>query len=123
MKNHKFHLSILFLGLLLTTLLAGCTSETEEYVQGYWYRGNAHFMDEWYFDAGKFSHKSEVFHGDPNITSGRYRVLEFADDRLVIEMYDIDLSFGDETQQIAIKINKGTDTIRISSQDYDRTLP
>lgn len=123
MKNHKFHLSILILGLLLTTLLAACTSETEEYVQGYWYRGNAHFMDQWYFDAGNFSHKSEVYHGDPNVTSGRYRVLEFADDRLVIELYDIDLSFGDETQQITIKIDTIADTIRISSQDYERTLP
>jgi hypothetical protein len=123
MKNHKFHLSIIILGLLLTALLAACTSETEEYVQGYWYRGNAHFMDQWYFDAGNFSRKSEVFHGDPNITSGRYRVLEFADDRLVLELYDIDLSFGDETQQITIKIDTTADTIRISSQDYERTLP
>jgi len=123
MKKYKFPLSILFSVLMLTALLAACTSETEEYVQGYWYRGNAHFMDEWYFDAGNFSHKSEVFHGDPNITSGRYRVLEFADDRLVIELYDIDLSFGDETQQITIKIDTAADTIRISGQDYERTLP
>ena len=58
MKNRIFHLTFLFPGFLLLALLAACTSETEEYIQGYWYRGNAHFMDQWYFDAGTFQHKS-----------------------------------------------------------------
>jgi len=106
MNNIKYRISLVFLGFILVILLAGCISETEEYVQGYWYRGNAHFMDQWFFDRGLFNHKSEVFHGDPDVTSGRYRVLEFTDSSLVLELFDID-----------------SDTIRIRSQDYERTLP
>lgn len=108
---------------MLLSLLAGCISETEEYIQGYWYRGNAHFMDQWYFESGLFQHKSEVYHGDPIITAGRYRVLEFTDDSLVLELYDIELSFGDEIQQMNIKIDPESDTIRVRTQIFERSLP
>ena len=86
-------------------------------------RGNAHFMDQWYFEQGIFKHKTEVYHGSPIVTSGRYRVLEFSEDSLVLELYDIDLSFGDEIQQVTIKIDLESDTIRTRSQIYERTLP
>ena len=123
MINIKCRISLIFLGLLLVILLAGCISETEEYIQGYWYRGNAHFMDQWYFESGLFQHKSEVYHGDPVITAGRYRVLEFTDDRLVLELYDIELSFGDEIQQMTIKIDPELDTIQVRTQIFERSLP
>jgi hypothetical protein len=123
MKNRNFHLTFLFPGFLLLALLAACTSETEEYIQGYWYRGNAHFMDQWYFDAGTFQHKSEVFNGSPNITSGLYRVLEFTEDSLLLELYDMGQSFGDDTHQITIQIDFDTDTIHLSRQTYSRILP
>ena len=123
MINIKCRISLIFLGLLLVILLAGCISETEEYIQGYWYRGNAHFMDQWYFESGLFQHKSEVYHGDPVITAGRYRVLEFTDDRLVLELYDIELSFGDEIQQVNINIDPESDTIRVRTQIFERSLP
>ena len=123
MKNKKISLSILILMSMLLSLLAGCISETEEYIQGYWYRGNAHFMDQWYFESGLFQHKSEVYHGDPIITAGRYRVLEFTDDSLVLELYDIELSFGDEIQQMNIKIDPESDTIRVRTQIFERSLP
>jgi hypothetical protein len=123
MNNFKYRISLLILGILMVTLLSACISETEEYLQGYWYQGNAHFMDQWYFDRGIFNHKMEVFHGDPDITSGKYRVLEFDEDSLLIELYDIDLSFGDETHQINVKIDLETDTVRISRETYERALP
>jgi hypothetical protein len=123
MNIQKFHCPILILSLLLVILLAACTSETEVFIQGYWYRGNAHFMDQWYFEQGIFKHKTEVYHGSPIVTSGRYRVLEFSEDSLVLELYDIDLSFGDEIQQVTIKIDLESDTIRTRSQIYERTLP
>ena len=123
MNNQKFHRSILILSLLLVILLAACTSETEDFIQGYWYRGNVHFMDQWYFEQGIFKHKTEVYHGSPIVTSRRYRVLEFSEDSLVLELYDIDLSFGDEIQQVTIKIDLESDTVRVRSQIYERTLP
>ncbi|HUV28203.1 MAG TPA: hypothetical protein VMW34_12640 [Anaerolineales bacterium] len=80
-------------------------------------------MDQWYFEQGIFKHKMEVYYGSPIVTSGRYRVLEFSEDSLVLELYDIDLSFGDEIQQVTIKIDLESDTIRTRSQIYERTLP
>ena len=50
-------------------------------------------------------------------------MLEFSEDSLVLELYDIDLSFGDEIQQVTIKIDLESDTIRTRSQIYERTLP
>ena len=123
MNKLQTRFPLLILGFLLMFLFSGCISDTEEYIQGYWYRGNAHFMDQWYFESGLFQHKSEVYHGDPVITAGRYRVLEFTDESLVLELYEIDLSFGDEIQQINVKIDNDLDTIRIHSQDYERSLP
>ena len=123
MKNKIISPSILILMFMLVSLLSGCISETEEYIQGYWYRGNAHFMDQWYFESGLFQHKSEVYHGDPIITAGRYRVLEFTDDSLVLELYDIELSFGDEIQQVNINIDPESDTIRVRTQIFERSLP
>ena len=59
-------------------------------------------MDQWFFDQGRFSHKTEVYHGDPNISTGRYHVIDYQENRLTLELFDIELSFGDERQQIVI---------------------
>ena len=80
-------------------------------------------MDQWYFEAGIFNHKMEVYHGSPVITSGHYRVLENTEDSLVLELYDIDLSFGDEIQQVNVNLDWDSDTISIRSQVYQRSLP
>jgi hypothetical protein len=121
-KMHKRKTFVL-IALLLIIFLAGCMSETEQYIQGYWYRGNAHFMDQWQFDRGSFSHISEVVQGDPNTTSGHYQVVDLQDDRLTLELYDLDLTFGDERQQIVITLHPDSDTVQIRSQIFDRILP
>jgi hypothetical protein len=115
--------TFVLIALLLIIFLAGCMSETEQYIQGYWYRGNAHFMDQWQFDRGSFSHISEVVQGDPNTTSGHYQVVDLQDDRLTLELYDLDLTFGDERQQIVITLHPDSDTVQIRSQIFDRILP
>lgn len=123
MINLNFPRSLLLLSLLLLIFMVACTSENEDFIQGYWYRGNAHFMDEWVFDRGRFSHKSEVFHGSPEITAGRYQVIDNQEDSVTLELFDIQLSFGDERQQIVIKLDWESDTIRIRAQTFERILP
>lgn len=123
MTNLDFRRSLLLLSLLQIIFLAGCSSENEGFIQGYWYRGNAHFMDQWFFDRGRFSHKTEVYHGDPNITSGRYQVIDSQDNSLTLELFDIELSFGDERQQVVIKLDWDSDTIHTRGQNYERVLP
>jgi hypothetical protein len=118
-----FRKSFLLLSLMLIFFLVGCSSENEDFIQGYWYRGNAHFMDQRFFDRGRFSHKTEVYHGDPNITAGRYQVIDNQDNSLTLELFDIELSFGNERQQIVIKLDWDSDTIRTRGQNYERVLP
>lgn len=124
LMSNRFRRKVLIvIGILLVSLLAGCMSETEQYIQGYWYRGNVHFMDQWYFDRGTFSHISEVFRDDPNTTSGHYQVIDLQDNRLTLEFYDLDRSFGDERQQVVITLHPESDTVQIRSQIFERILP
>jgi hypothetical protein len=123
MINLNYQRSLLLLSLLVLMFMVACTSENEDFIQGYWYRGNTHFMDEWVFDQGRFSHKSEVFHGSPEITTGRYQVIDIQEDSVTLELFDIALSFGDERQQVVIKQDSESDTNRIRAQNFERVLP
>lgn len=123
MNNLNLPRLLFILSVLLLIFMVACTSENEDFIQGYWYRGNVHFMDEWIFDRGRFSHKSEVFHGDPEITTGRYQVIDNQEDSVTLELFDIQLSFGDERQQIVIKPDWESDTINIRAQTFERVLP
>jgi hypothetical protein len=123
MINFDIRKSFVILIFLLSIFLVGCTTEEEDFIQGYWYRGNVHFMDQWFFDRGTFVHKSEVFHGSPNILSGRYQVIDSDAESITLELFDLDLTFGDEHQQITIKLDRDSDLVHIRSQDFERILP
>ena len=114
---------LLILGLLLIIFLTGCSNESEQFVQGYWYRGDVHFMDQWYFDRGTYDHQMGVFDGNTIRSRGRYNVLDFQEDSLILELDDEGLSFNDERPQIVIKLNWESDTIRIRGETFERILP
>jgi hypothetical protein len=119
----KNRIALVLLSVLLLIFLAGCMSETETFIQGYWYRGNVHFMDQWFFDRGNFNHIGGVI-GDNEINSaGLYHILDLQDDRITLELDDKSLSFNDERTQIVIKLDRESDTISIRSQIYERILP
>jgi hypothetical protein len=119
----KFRSYLIILNLFLLIFLAGCVSETETFIQGYWYRGDVHFMDQWVFDRGNFNHIAGVFDGNEIRSSGLYHVLDFQDDSITLELDDKSLSFNDERPQIVIKLDRESDTIRIRSETYERILP
>ena len=123
MVKMKFRSSLIILILLLTILLVGCMSEPETFIQGYWYRGDVHFMDQWYFDRGTFSLRAGVFDGNTRVSTGSYQVLDVQDDRLMLELDDESISFFDERPQIVIKLDRESDTVRIRSKIYERILP
>ena len=123
MGNLKIRHLLILLNLLLLIFLAGCISESEEFIQGYWYRGNVHFMDQWYFDRGFFRHETGIIIGHPDTDTGRYLVLEFSDDSLILELDNTNLSYGDERPQFVIKLDRESDTISIRSQIYERVIP
>jgi hypothetical protein len=123
MLSPRYKRSLSLLSLLLFLFLVACTSENEDFIQGYWYRGNVHFMDQWLFDQGRFSHEFGATLGGFNNITGRYQVIDVQDDSVTLELFDMPLSFGDERTQIGIKLDWESDTIRIRSQTFDRIIP
>lgn len=110
----------ILLGLVLLIFLLGCSTETEDFIQGKWYRGDLHFADEWYFDRGRFEHVFSLTASNPVLQNGRYQVLEVRDDGLIIELFDVSASFGDERRDIKVTIDWENDSIRIMGRDYYR---
>ena len=59
-----------------------------------------------------------VFDGNTIRSTGRYNVLDFQEDSLILELEDEGLSFNDERLQIVIKLNWESDTIQIRGETY-----
>jgi hypothetical protein len=111
------------LSFFLPIFLVGCGIETEQFIQGYWYRGDVHFMDQWYFDRGSYDHQMGVFDGNTIRSTGGYQVIDYDEDTLTLELVEIGSSFNDERSQIIITVNRDSDTIRIRGKTYERVLP
>lgn len=105
---------------MLLFSLSGCSTESEDFIQGQWYRGDLHFADEWYFDRGNFEHVFSLTLSNPVLQSGRYQVLEVQEDGLIIELFDVVASFGDDRRDIKVIIDWENDSIRILGKDYYR---
>lgn len=120
-KLLNYRCIVFLLGLVLLTSLTGCSNESENFIQGQWQRGNLHFADEWYFDRGNFEHILSLTASHPVLQTGRYRVLEVQEDGLIIELFDVTASFGDDRQDIKVAIDWENDSIRILGKDYYRT--
>lgn len=121
--NPHYRKLLVVFSFVLLIFLGGCISESEQYIQGYWQGGDVHYADTWYFERGNFSHQIRSTINTANPTTGRYQVLDSQEDSITLELYDIDLAFGDERNQIEIKLDPQKDTIRIRNQVYERFLP
>ncbi len=92
---------------------AGSAELTEGYLQGTWRAAgetpdrHAWFL-EWTFDNGRFKQM-----GYPPITQeGKYRLIAAEGDKLTIELFDQNGTFGKETQRIEISADAGRLTIQ-----------
>jgi hypothetical protein len=119
-QKFSSRVSLFLLVVLISFILGGCMDQNEEYIQGNWHRGDVHFADDWYFDRGNFEHYSSVTLSSPRLQAGRYRVLEVEEGSIIIELYDLQLAFGDERQDIKITFDRDNDAIRIMGKDYYR---
>ncbi len=120
MTKENSHWLLLLISLVLIFSVYGCSNETEDFIQGHWFRGDLHFVDEWYFDRGRFEHVVSLTVRNPILQTGRFRVLEMQEDSLIIELFDMPLSFGDERRDMKISLDWENDSIRIMGQDYYR---
>ncbi|HWS99072.1 MAG TPA: hypothetical protein VN256_02295 [Pyrinomonadaceae bacterium] len=87
----------------------------EDFIQGTWRAqgtdpsGRHGWFQEWTFEKGKFNETGYP----PLEQKGSYRVLKSQGNRLTLELYDQDGTFGTENRQLEIVINKRRGTLRI----------
>ena len=114
-------LRLLALISLLAVTLTACTSEAEEYIQGKWGIGNAHYWSEWYFDEGFYWFETADT-PDPLFERGRYSVVESVDDYILLQLYDQEggIPTIEDQVQIRIEFNREDESLHIRRGDFYR---
>ena len=124
--------------LLLAVALTGCKKDPNvEFIQGNWYYRDAHLANipsesaqatNWDFYNWTFTLDSCCF--TESYFSGYYRVVESKDNKLTLELYNMQGQNGDtvlhkdDTISIVITIDQEADTIKIYSDGpYSRVSP
>jgi hypothetical protein len=112
----------LLLGIiLLASFLGACTpDQNEAFIQGSWFYNDQHIQEQigesfeetiWSFDRGTYETYSCCFVKFQQY--GRYDIIESDGDKLTLELFNIDGKFNSERVQIAIRIDREADTIRL----------
>ena len=106
---------------ILSISLSACTNEAEEYIQGKWGIGNAHYWSEWYFDEGFYWYEIADT-PDPLFERGRYSVVESGDDYILLQLYDQEggIPTIEDKVQIRIEINREDESLHIRRGDFYR---
>ena len=128
----SFPLLLITFSLLLT--LPACTpNPNEEFIQGNWafvnesgdYRpGRPPLYFQWNFYNGTFYVEQEVFMGFPRISEGHYRILDSEEDKLTIELYDVQGNYYQyEPVEVDIQLDRENNTLRISKALFEHVGP
>lgn len=97
----------------------------EDFIQGTWRAqgtdpsGRHGWFQEWTFEKGKFNETGYP----PLEQKGSYRVLKSERNKLTLELYDRDGTFGTENSQLEIVINKRRGTLKIGTVGPFRRAP
>lgn len=97
----------------------------EDFIQGTWRAegtdpsGRHRWFQEWTFEKGKFEET-----GYPPLgQKGSYRVLKSERNKLTLELYEQEGTFGTENRQLEIVINKRRGTLKIGTVGPFRRAP
>lgn len=83
--NRHYIFFVLFVTCVLC--LAGCMSQSEQFIQGKWANGNAHYWAEWNFNAGLYSYYFD--NGVTNIyETGRYSIVKSVEEYIDLELFN-----------------------------------
>jgi hypothetical protein len=115
-------LKMMLLALLACSALAAAPAprasvadSAEQFIQGTWRAsgtdpsGRHGWFQEWTFENGKFNETGYP----PLEQKGSYRVLKSQGNRLTLELYDQDGTFGTENRQLDLVINRRRGTLKI----------
>ena len=107
--------------IVLVSLLSACApGENEAFIQGSWFYNDLHIQQQvgesfsetyWTFDGGNYETYTCCFVEYQQY--GRYTILESEEDRLLLELFNIDGKFNSERFQVMVKIDKEADTISL----------
>ena len=122
---------ILGFWLSIVLLLSGCSDANDQFIQGSWFYRDPHLKSvtgetyqevTWTFDRGTFEFYSCCFNAETHLT-GRYRIVDSSDDRLVLELFNLRGGAQTGRLEIGLKIDREQDTLTIqASGPYTRTL-
>jgi hypothetical protein len=121
-KSRRLPAIMLFV-LLATLVLAGCSDEMDQFIQGRWATGDVHTWTEWNFDRGTYTYYFDYDNNRSNaFETGRYSVIESGEDYLVLELFNqqgAEPSIEDRVE-LRIEINIEEDTISIRRRKLNR---
>ena len=137
--NHHFWISdnktrwLALLGaILLVSFLGACTPDPNDlFIQGGWYYNDQHILEAvgesfsetyWTFDRGNYETFTCCFVKFEQF--GRYDVLKSEGDVLTLEFFNTNGKFNSERFQVAIHIDRETDTIKVQGGGtFIRNMP
>ncbi len=123
----------LLLGLIvLASFLGACTpDQNEAFIQGSWFYNDPHIQKQigetfeetiWSFDRGTYETYSCCFVKFQQY--GRYDIADSEEDKIVLELFNINGKFNSERVTISISIDREADTIRLlRAGPYTRMAP
>jgi hypothetical protein len=113
--------SVVFISFLLMVFLTGCMGANEELIQGQWEFQEPHLKNlpaephltlTWAFHGGQFYHYACCFNQELEL-SGRYRILSIEENKITLELFDVQGSEAQIGGELPIEIDSETGTIEI----------
>lgn len=117
----RHRLWVLILLTTTATLLSGCMSENEKFIQGSWYYfdehlgsivGESELIIQWGFGNGVFTYDACCFNIDETVT-GRYEVFESTENTITLRLFNTRGSsiLNYDNVKLPITIDRQNDTI------------
>ena len=113
-------ITLLVCGLVL--ILAACSTEEEDFIQGRWGNGDVHYWAEWIFSNGDYYYGYSYTIQATSYETGHYRVKETGEDFILLEMYgqEGNMTPIDEPVEYRIEFDVEEDMISIRGNHYYR---
>jgi hypothetical protein len=122
-KLSNIPLLIIFAGLVF--VLTACSDPNDQFIQGKWADGNAHYWSEWNFESGTYSYEFDDTHAsDYRFYIGEYIVLESGTDYIVLELINQQGGFTsiEDKDILRIDIDRDADKLKIRRTLFTRVF-
>ena len=109
----------------LVIVLSACSDPNDQFIQGKWADGNAHYWSEWNFESGTYSYEFDDTHeSDYRFFIGEYIIVESGDNFIILELINQKggiLSIEDK-DILRIVIDREADELKIRRTVFTRVF-